>query len=518
MTAPSAAPPSSRTGRALFAAAALALLALRLPHLKGPLTDPHSWRQDDTVHFALDFYRRGLDLLHPHVTWLGAHQTIVLNFPFSEAITALLYRAFGPDPMWDRLVALSLFIVSAAYVRGIARRLAGERVSVLATLAYLAFPLGQYFSRVPHIEFSVLAFVDGTLYHSIRACSERRMSHTLAAIACATIAALVKAPYLGTLAVPLLLVFLAAPTIANAMRLAAIGGVSGAAFILWRHHVDTVNATVPDWYFLPDFYKEVNPMWRYTGTLAEREQLGNWVKIAKRLVYELATPVGLVLGLPSVLGGRHDPTRPPAATPPPGARAVAFGWLLGCLALVVVFFRLSLMHNYYQLPFLAPVALLIGLGADALWQRLPSFRSIPLAAILFTIFLAIAAWTPRMLGYDHVDWLRIEAGRAIAAHVPATDLVVAGDFNTLPPTDPRLLCPADRNGWPMRVAEITPDRIAKLRPYGAKWVVVLTDPEHPEVHAPGFLAPAEVASVPVRHGSRTLGTLHVFELSRLASP
>src|SRR5262249_15000452 len=91
LSAPS--PPVSGSSRAAFAFAALALLALRVPHLTGELTDPHAWRQCDTVHFALDFYRRGFDLLHPAVCWLGAHRTILLNFPLSEAITALLYRA-----------------------------------------------------------------------------------------------------------------------------------------------------------------------------------------------------------------------------------------------------------------------------------------------------------------------------------------------------------------------------------------------------------------------------------------
>ena len=503
--------------RVLFMIAALALIGLRLPHLTGPITDPHSWRQVDTVNFALDFYRRGFDILHPAVCWLGAHRTIVLNFPLSETITAALYRVFGPNPIWDRLVSLAFFVLSAAYVWGISRRIAGERAGMLATLAYLAFPLGQYFSRVPHIEFSVLAFVVGTLYHALRACTERRASQTVAATICATLAAVIKGPYLATLAFPLLLILIAMPTIANVLRLATALGVAIAAFVAWRHHVDTVNATVPDWSFLPDFYKEVNPMWRYTGTMAERQDLGNWIRIAKRLVYEVVTPVGLVLALPSLMWRRPEPgagTSVPSAVLP-DARAFVFGWLLGCCAFVVVFFRLNVMHNYYQLPFLAPLALLVGLGTDALWTRLPRLGPIPLAGVLFVVFLVVAACSPPTLGYDRVDWLRIEAGRVVASRVPAGDLMVAADYNTLPPTDPRLLARSGREGWPMRAADITPDRVAKLRPYGLKWVVVLTDPDHPAVQPPAFLAPAEIATLPARHEGRTLGTVHVYEVSRL---
>ena len=49
--------------------AVLLLLALRIPHFGPQLDDPNSWRQCDTVHNSLDFYRRGLDVLHPAVCW-----------------------------------------------------------------------------------------------------------------------------------------------------------------------------------------------------------------------------------------------------------------------------------------------------------------------------------------------------------------------------------------------------------------------------------------------------------------
>jgi Dolichyl-phosphate-mannose-protein mannosyltransferase len=513
---------SRPTGRAAlwFWAAALVLLATRVPHLRGPLTDPHSWRQCDTVHFALDFYRRGFDLMHPAVCWLGAYRTNALNFPLSEAITALLYRAFGPDPMWDRIVALSFFVLSACWLHGIAARLATRRLAALTTLAYLALPLGQYFSRVPHIEFPVLACVNGTLYYTLRASAERSARWMVAATACAAMAAAIKGPYLGTIGLPLLLIVVAAPTLANAARVAIPLVAAAISFEWWRHHVDSVNAGVPDWSFLPGFYKEVNPLWRYIGTLAQRADARSWIKISKRLIFEVATPPGVVLSMFALWrsphgsaaaaasdagGARHDKL--------PSAHAVAFGWFAGCVGLALVFFPLSVEHNYYQLPFLAPTALLIALGADALWSRLRPVAGVPAAGVLFAVFVVFALWAPRTLEYDRVDWLRIEAGKIIAPRIPAADLIVASDVTTLPPIDPRLLFRAEHDGWPMRAADITPERLARLRPYGAKWVVVVTGPTHPEVQPPAFLASAETATVPVLHDGRELGTVHIFDLS-----
>ncbi|MCC6650551.1 MAG: hypothetical protein IT348_05335, partial [Candidatus Eisenbacteria bacterium] len=82
--------------------ALLGLFVLRLPHLFGPLDDPHSWRQADTVHYTWQFVRHGIDLLHPRVNWLGGHGTLIFEFPLPEGIAALFGRAFGYTPAWDR--------------------------------------------------------------------------------------------------------------------------------------------------------------------------------------------------------------------------------------------------------------------------------------------------------------------------------------------------------------------------------------------------------------------------------
>jgi hypothetical protein len=142
---------------------------------------------------------------------------------------------------------------------------------------------------------------------------------------------------------------------------------------------------------------------------------------------------------------------------------------------------------------------------------------VPGGAVAFAAFLLWAAWAPGPLKYYRVDWLREEAGQAIEARVPRGDLVVACDYNTLPPTDPRLLYRADREGWPMRIGDLTPDRLLKLRPYGAKWVVIVTSPESASLAPPAFLEPTRVATDTLRRHGNAMGTLHVFDLSRLAA-
>src|SRR5947207_6093573 len=74
----------------LLAAILLAGAALRVPHLTGPIDEPHAWRQAETAQYARSFFRDGIDLLHPTVCWLGGHHTLALEFPRSEEHTSEL--------------------------------------------------------------------------------------------------------------------------------------------------------------------------------------------------------------------------------------------------------------------------------------------------------------------------------------------------------------------------------------------------------------------------------------------
>ncbi len=491
--------------------AAAALLALRIPHLGGPLDDPHSWRQCDTAHYSLDFARRGLDLLHPAVCWLGGHRTLIFEFPLPEAVSALLQRTFGPGVVWDRLVGLACFGMATGYLFGFARGIAGSRVAWLTALAYLAFPLGQFYSRAAHVDFAATAFAHALLYHGARAFAGRSWPQAAAAGAAGALAALVKAPYLLPVLGPLAMAALGVGSAGATLALSALVlGVPALAFVVWRRHVDAVNAAAPDWSFLPGYYKEVNPGWWYYGRLGDRLQPASWIKLARRLIMEVLSPAGVPLAL---LGLARRGGAPGARGRGPLAYALAWG--AGLLLYLAVFFPLNLIHDYYQIPFLAPAALLVALGGDWLWERLPRLGPVPAGVAAFALFLAVAAAFPLRLGYYRVDWLRVEAGRRIAARVPAGDLVVASDYAS-GYSDPRLLFRADREGWSLAVADLADERLARLRALGARWLAVVTDPAHPGLVPPAELEPWRVAREALVHGGVALGELSVYDL-RLAT-
>ena len=480
--------------------AALLLLALRLLHLGGPLDDPHAWRQCDTARASIEFARHGIDLLHPAVCWLGAHRILIFEFPLPEAMSALLQRAFGPGVVWDRIVDLAFFVVATVYLHAFVRLIAGARPAWIATLAWLAFPLGQFYSRAAHVDFAAIAGAHALLFHATRTARGGGWGHAAGALAGGVLAALVKAPYLLPLIGPLALVGLSVTGPMAFGALAVAGVVTIAAFELWRRHVDATNALAPDWYFLPGYYKEVNPLWWYFGDWHQRLQPHAWWKVVHRSITEILTPPGVLLAFAAPIA----PLRAMALRF--GARAIAVAWCAGTLLYVLVFFPLNVIHNYYQMPLLGPAALLVALGFEAMWAR------VRLAAVaLFALFLVMAVLAPKDLGYYQVDWLRVEAGREIAQRLPAGDLVIACDHDSQY-SDPRLLDRADRNGWSVAIPDLTPALVSKLVAAGARHVAIVTDPAHPALHVPDFLAPARTQVLPVVHDGHALGTLALYDL------
>ncbi|MEO5618239.1 MAG: hypothetical protein ABIS67_10740 [Candidatus Eisenbacteria bacterium] len=481
--------------------AAALLVALRLPHLMGPLDDPHSWRQCDTARYSLDFARNGIDLLHPAVCWLGAHRTLIFEFALPEAISALLQRWFGEGEHWDRIVALGFFLAATFYLHAFLRLAAGRRAAWLATLAWLALPLGQFYSRAAHVDFAATAGVHALLYHGARAARGAHWGHAAGAAAGGTLAALIKAPYLLPVLGPLGLIALSATGVTALAALGAALAVTMVVFKLWRGHVDAVNAQAPDWFFLPGYYKEVNPLWWYFGEWTQRFDRASWVRVVRRLVQEVATAPGVLIAFAAPFAAARTTALKA------GPRALAVAWAVGTIAYLLVFFPLNVIHNYYQIPFLAPAALLIALGFEAMWDRV-RWGAIA-AGVLFAAMILVS---PARLHYYGVDWLRIEAGYVIDARVPKGDLVVACDHSS-GHSDPRLLHRADRDGWPLAIADLTPERLAKLHALGARHVAIVTSDIRPDLRAPEFLAPARVGEYPLLHWEgEVIGKLTLYSL------
>lgn len=448
---------------------AIILVALRFTHFGEMIDGPHEWRQADTGQYAWSLYKGEGDIFHPQVAWMGGHKQTILEFPLHEAITAVLYRIFWPGHVWARLVTLLFFLGSAVYLFRIIRLVSSTDHARMACLIYLAMPLGLFYSRALHVDFTAVCLAHGMLYHWMMAVRTQKQLHWLLGFLFATLAFPVKAPYAFYLALPLLAWILHEKKFMYTLRNLHWTLTPLLLFGLWQWHVERTNAAVPDWNpVLPDFHPfsgKFTKGW-YFGTLQQRLAEPNWFKIWIRLREEVTG--GRVLFF--IVSA--------AALLRPGRFANNFFrlWLLGTLVYLLIFFNLNMVHNYYQIPFLSITAILLGGLLCEIRELLDGFRAH--VGLVTAVVLLLA------LGVRHVNYAENHYYETnlmfprVGQHVQKAtedDALVIISYPHLDCRAPHFLYASRRYGWQVKTIYLNPPLINRLMADGADYLVAVEE-------------------------------------------
>jgi hypothetical protein len=466
-----------RHPRSLLAAVLLAVLLVpRMTHFAGPIDEPHSWRQCDTANYALAFYEEGIRLLRPSVCWMGSYKTVILEFPFPEALMALMYHLLGYHLALARFVTFLFFAGSAIYLYLIVCHVLRKRLAMIATAVYMILPLSLFYSRAVHVDFFAIFFAHAMTYHLLRASQGPSRRHLILGLAGGCMAFLIKAPYAFYFGLPLLVLALQGPRLRTIVYLAVGLGVPVLVFILWRVYAEAINGTAPDWGFLPGYFKLVNMGNWYYGAMELRWNPAVWRILLSRFTHEVASPagaalfmIGASLSLVSLFKKRAQED------------LFLWTWLFGVLSYVAVFLNLNLIHDYYQIPLLAIASIFIAIAIELPVRILG--RSAGTLASILSLFLyglvAVNSLTYAETHFFKLDSIRIEAGEVINRHTPPHALIIAApDLPYTDCRDPRLLYRARRNGWSVSKKQLSPGLIADLKGLGAQYLIVVAPAEN----------------------------------------
>ncbi len=477
-----------RHQRSLLVAILLAVLLVpRMTHFAGSIDEPHSWRQCDTANYALAFYKEGIQLLRPSVCWMGSYKTVILEFPFPEALMAFMYHILGYHLYLARFVTFLFFAGSAIYLYLIVSYLLRKRLAMVATAVYMILPLSLFYSRAVHVDFFAVFFAHAMTYHLIRASQGPSRRHLILGLVGGCMAFLIKAPYAFYFGLPLLVLILHGPKLRKIVYLAVGLCVPILVFILWRGYAEAINGTAPEWGFLPGYFKLVNMGNWYYGPLEMRWNPTVWQTLFGRFIYEVASPagaalfiIGAFLSFISLLKRRSE------------ADLFLWAWLLGVLSYGAVFLNLNFIHDYYQIPLLAIASIFIAVAIELPVQLFG--RSAGRFASIMSLFLyglvAVNSLTYAETHFFKLDSIRIEAGGVINRHTPSDALIIAApDIPDTDCRDPRLLYRAKRNGWSIYKKQLSPSLIAALKDLGAQYLIVVAPVENvDEIH--GYRAEA----------------------------
>ncbi len=227
----------------------------------------------------------------------------------------------------------------------------------------------------------------------------------------------------------------------------------------------------------PLYADPYNPVYTrswFWGALGEKLSAHWWLEVLRLVGWMVVTPGGVLIAVAGLVGWRRIIRQ--------AGIWILVVWCAGLAVYVFVFLRIVATHDYWRLPFMAPMAVVLGVGANEILERTRT-RGSAVSIVTLIVLLALygASIRPafRRGPYFQIDWQRIRAGEAIARTTAPGDLVLSSCIGRgTGPTDPRILNFADRRGWANRIEDLTADMLRVYRSAGARVAAVLVTPEH----------------------------------------
>lgn len=453
-----------------------------IPHLSDPLVGHHHIRLTETASIARNFYEGSMNILYPQINWGGSGPGYIEEaFQLYAFLVALLYKLFGTHEALGRGLSLALYAGSIFVVFLLGRRLFDEIAAAGAAFFMAVAPLGRFAATSYQPDGLALFGTVLTIYLFLRWSDDGGEVAFWGSAAALAVAALTK-PVSLSLGLPIAYLcyqkygwrFIRVP------RLWLYAAAVFAPVILWYAHAHNL------WLQ----YGNTNGTWgqgfTMFGTLEIWLSPGFYRTMAKRVMNFMATPPGVVFLLLGVL------LRPNLRT------FLVYVWGVGFAISVLISANPQLIHDYYQLPAVPVVALLMGRAVSYLWDK-PLLKDtfVPSKIGSKVLVLALAALviptsnrtTRNNLRYQTPDFQReLTFSQRLNELTPPGSLVIIGtQFSRGPgPAGPRCcrhrepdgrylghrpveLYLSHRKGWALHLEDWSLETIEYLRAKGAEY-------------------------------------------------
>ncbi len=406
--------------------------AVRLYKLDNPVADWHSFRQADTAAVARNFVKDGFNVLYPQsdsFTILNEkrlpnpNRYFINEFPLYNSIVAVVYKNFGINTNYARLVSISFAALGTFFLYLLTRKLFDTKVAALATLFYAILPYNVYYGRVIMPEPAFICFSIISFYLLLLFVEKPNLLRGLIFSIIFATAMLVK-PYAIFLYIPFVYwVFANHGLQAFKKPMFYIAPIlSLIPLALWRYHI----YLHPEAAFASKWLLNQGDI-RFSGAFFR------WLIFDRlnRLIFATGGFVLMFFGFVSSVQNKKG--------------WLIITWLLSVLTYYTVFAMGNVTHDYYQLPIMPVGAILVSLGFFNLLENGKNlFQKIVLTGVaitLITISLAFGWFEVRGF-YQVNDPAIVEAGKRIDEITPADARVIAPYQ-----TSPSFLYQTNRHGW-----------------------------------------------------------------------
>ncbi len=375
-------------------------IGVRMYKINNPIADWHSWRQADTAAVTRNFLKYGVNPFLPHfddMSDLGngfnPNTYRLVEFPIFNLIHYGIIKVapFGSLEFWGRIVSVVASLVSAICVYVLVKKHVSIAAGLVSMAVFLFMPFNIYFSRVilpdPLMVSLALAALVALDWRP------KWIAYVLAALA---------------VSVKPTAVFLLLPVLLS-WRWAAITTVG--PFLIWRmwqqFHPEGIAPSF--WLLNGDKIRFKGAFFRWIfGDRLGRLMLGYW---------------GMWPALNGILSLPKD-----------------LWWLVGGSVMYLFIFATgNVRHDYYQIPVIPVVSILVGVGIVSLWRGWIG-RGLVMVAV---VFMLAFGWYEVRGNYQINNPGIIAAGQAADKLLPA-DAIVIANYNG----DTAFLYQTNRKGFP----------------------------------------------------------------------
>jgi hypothetical protein len=471
----------------------------RMYRIDAPFADWHQYRQFDTAAVARNLAEESLNIFYPRVDWRGNSPGYVeVEFQAFTFPVALLYRVFGVHEWLARILNIFFYAGTAFLLFRLTCRIFDRRVALLAAGLYSFLPLSFFVSRSFQPDTLMMLCSVAGIYYFLMWIEQDNWKSLLLSVICLAIAVLIK-PYCMYIGVPLIYLcvrkfgwrFLIKPEV-WLYALAVVLPMAAwyvHAFGLWELYGNTFGI----------FGGRIKGAYLGADVPNVSDLVG---RLTSRLVWEIATPVGLPLLIVGLFVR-------------PLSRNYLFQWwALAFLVTVILIPTGHLGHNYYQLPLVVIGAPAIAYGLVRLVDR--GIFSWKLAGLIYLVILAFSVLKIRhMIFTSDESRTRIAFGKRVEQLVPPSALIIFAYPSDYTPSwyshrtadgdliagDPTDFYNSHRKGWSLFASQTTPDMLQKLQRHSAGYFATFYPKElyqrSPEIK--GYL---EAKATPVEVTSR----------------
>lgn len=435
-------------------------ICIRLFRFNGPIADWHSWRQADTSSVSRTFINEGYDLLHPKFHDISNVASKLDNpngyrfveFPIYNVLQAGLTQFIGILTLeeWGRMISIASSVLSTYILYKLVSKYTNKTAGLFTAYFYAFIPFNVYYGRTilpdpSMVSTSLLAIYLFDLY-----LKNKRGKYLLLAGVSASLSLLLK-PYAIFFLVPLpvMAIYTYKLAIFKQWKIILVGIFTVIPLILWRQWMVQFPEGIP------------TNQWLLNGNgIRFRPSFLRW------MLYERLTK--LILGYflaPILLLGAYKVFKEKAFM-------LYSSIVLGAALYVVTFATGNVQHDYYQILIMPSVALLLGLGAYLLSQKISAWLPLhlrkhnPYFGVLFILLISLMSmghsWMSVKEYFNINNRAIITAGEAVDRLTPKDARIIA-----LYNGDTSFLYQTKRKGWASQQSSL-PEMI-KL---GASYLVI----------------------------------------------